>query len=67
MGTQCLTLSFASDEILIASHEYNTNYVIRRLEEGYELWGLTINIIKMKYLTAMDTQKEDPDLHLQKL
>lgn len=58
MGTgrrNCVLL--ANDQVIIASDAHDTDYIFRKLDEEYELWGLTINTSKTEYLKPEVTQK----------
>lgn len=44
------TLLFSDDQVVIATDEDDINYVIRKLTETYEKWGLIINFDMTKYL-----------------
>jgi len=41
------TLQFADDQVIIANDK---EYITRKLQEEYKLWGLEINTEKTKYL-----------------
>ena len=43
------TLQFADDQIIIANDKY-IEYIKKKLQEEYKLWGLEINTQKTKYL-----------------
>lgn len=44
------TLCFADDQMLIAQDYEDVNYMIRKLIEEYQKWGLEINIEKTEYM-----------------
>ncbi|KAK4873810.1 hypothetical protein RN001_013170 [Aquatica leii] len=44
------TLLFADDQVIVASNMDDANYMLRKLIEEYERWGLTINVSKTEYL-----------------
>ena len=46
------TLLFADDQVVIAGDEFDTQYLMRKLTETFEKWGLKINYDKTKYLVA---------------
>ena len=44
------TLQFADDQIIIANDKDDIEYMTKKLQEEYKLWGLEINTQKTKYL-----------------
>jgi len=38
---------FAGDHLLIAQDHEHLEYMTRKLKDGYELWGLKLNIKKL--------------------
>jgi hypothetical protein len=49
-GEYLYSLLFADDQVVIALDEDDSNYMMRKLTETYEKWGLKINFDKTKYL-----------------
>ena len=51
VGDTCVyTLQFADDQIIIANDKDDIEYMTKKLQEEYKLWGLEINTQKTKYL-----------------
>lgn len=44
------TLQFADDQVVIANDKEDLEYMMRKLIEEYNHWGLSVNIDKTKYL-----------------
>ena len=44
------TLHFADDQVVFAEDEDDIGYMVRKLDEEYEAWGLKINMEKTEYL-----------------
>lgn len=55
------TLHFADDQAIFAEDEDDIFYMIRKLDDAYHDWGLTINMEKTEYLVA---GANDHDLEL---
>lgn len=51
---------------LIASDEEDVDYMLRKLREGYEKWGRTMNGYKTEYL-RIGEEKEDPQLQVREI
>lgn len=67
IGDKCLTtLFFADDQVVIANCEEDIDYMLRKLIEEYEKWGMNMNRGKTEYLRIGEEQ-EDPDLQLREL
>ncbi|KAF2884685.1 hypothetical protein ILUMI_21482 [Ignelater luminosus] len=45
-------LNFADDQVVVAEDEDDVRYKVRKLNEKYRAWGLTINMEKTEYLTS---------------
>ena len=45
------TLLFADDQVVLAMHAQDSNYMIRKLHEQYKRWGLEINYAKTEQMT----------------
>jgi hypothetical protein len=45
------TLQFADDQVMMAQSEEDLEYMCRKLQEEYSKWGLTMNIVKTKYMS----------------
>lgn len=43
-------LLFAYDQVILAGNEDDANYMLRKLKQKYEKWGLTINLSKTEYM-----------------
>ena len=48
------TLLFADDQVIVASDEMDADYMLRKLIEEYQQWGLNMNSAKTKYLKIGD-------------
>ena len=46
------TLLFADNQLLLATDRDDISYMLRKLKEEYNKWGLTINTLKTEYITA---------------
>ena len=46
------SLNFADDQIIFAEDDNDINYMIRKLKEEYENWGLKINPSKTEYMVV---------------
>lgn len=49
------TLHFADDQVIMAEDEDDVYYMIRKLDEEYRKWGLTINVSKTEYMVINGT------------
>jgi len=59
LGNHCLTnLFFADDQVVVANENEDIDYMIRKLTEEYEKWGLTINLTKTEYLKIKEDQND---------
>lgn len=56
------TLVFADDQLLIADDYEDMEYMIRKLKEEYNKWGLKINSDKSYYLIVGDEEMKDLQL-----
>lgn len=61
------TLLFADDQVIIASDEDDSSYMVRHLQEEYQKWGLTINTSKTEYLVVGEEHVDDLDLGTTKI
>jgi hypothetical protein len=43
------TLQFADDQVVLGRDKEDLEYMIRKLQETYEKWGLDLNLNKTKY------------------
>ena len=46
------TLHFADDQVILAEDTTDAHYMLRKLDEEYTRWGLTINPSKTEYLVV---------------
>lgn len=60
------TLQFADDQVILAEDEQDAHYMLRKLKEEYERWGLTINLNKTEYL-VIGGKAEDLELGAEKI
>ena len=44
------SLSFADDQVVLAQDHDDLEYMVRKLKEECEEWGLNINLEKKKYI-----------------
>lgn len=52
-GDDCLFIVFfADDQVVLANDEEGMSYMLRKLEEEYCKWGLTINMDKTRYVVV---------------
>ncbi|KAF2890792.1 hypothetical protein ILUMI_15381, partial [Ignelater luminosus] len=51
-GEKLFTLHFADDQVIIAKDEGNIYYMLRKLDDEYHKWGLTINTDKTEYIVV---------------
>lgn len=42
--------TFAYDQVVIAQDSYHLEYMLKRLYDEYQKWGLKINLVKTEYL-----------------
>ena len=49
-NTYVYSLNFADDQVLLAQDHDDMEYMARKLKEGYEKRGLTMNLEKTKYV-----------------
>lgn len=49
------TLLFADDQLILAEDEDDANYMLRKLIEEYEQWGLELNLKKTQYMVIGGT------------
>lgn len=66
LDDKCLTsLFFADDQVIIACDEDDADYMLRKLKDEYENWGLNINMQKTEYMKVGGKQEdEDPELQI---
>lgn len=51
LNDTCLyTLQFADDQAVIANDKDDMEYMVKKLVEEYDKWGLTVNVEKTKYM-----------------
>ena len=56
---QIFSLSFADDQAVIAQDDYDLEFMIRRLYQEYDRWGLQMSLTKTEYLVVNgDTKVE---------
>ncbi|XP_030750155.1 uncharacterized protein LOC115877946 [Sitophilus oryzae] len=68
IDNHCLsTLFFADDQVIVAGCEEDADYMLRKLDEEYDRWGLNINLTKTEYLKVGEEQTEDPKLHIHEI
>lgn len=59
LGDICLyTLQFTDDQVILASDKNDLEYMARKLQEEYEIWGLEMNTQKTKYLPIGTTNTD---------
>ncbi|XP_072392269.1 uncharacterized protein [Diabrotica undecimpunctata] len=56
-------LFVADNQVIMANDEEDMDYMIRKLTEEYENWGLTTNINKTEYLRIKDEER-DPQISI---
>lgn len=56
-GEKLFTLNFADDQVILAEDEDDVYYMLRKLDEEYDKWGLTINTDKTEYIVAGNVQR----------
>lgn len=56
------TLLFADDQVIIAEDADDSNYMLRKLQEEYEKWGLILNTKKTEYMVVGDGERSDLDI-----
>lgn len=61
-----LTEFFAEDQVIVANCEERIDYMLRKLDEECEKWGLNMNMKKTGYLYTGE-EEEDLNLQLRKL
>ena len=61
--SRLFTLHFADDQVILAEDDDDICYMLRKLDEEYEKWGLTINTDKTEYVVAGGERR---DLHISK-
>ena len=57
------SLLFADDQVVIANDEYDMNFMVRKLTDDYEKWGLKINTNKTEYLVIGENDS-DPEVEI---
>ena len=58
-GEIMYTLLFADDQVIVAGDMDDLSYMLRKLKDEYEKWGLKINMSKSEYLKMGDDELED--------
>lgn len=61
------TLFFADDQVIVAADKEYSSYMVRKLKEEYERFGLTINTTKTEYLVVGERNEEDLDIEATKI
>ena len=56
------SLMFADDQLIVAQDEEDITYMLRKLKEEYDKWGLSINFKKTEYMCVGGTAK---NLHIE--
>ena len=56
--TTVYSMLFADDQLRIAQDYEDLEYVTRKLIDEYELWGLKLNVKKIKYMAIGDTSRD---------
>ena len=56
------TLLFADDQVLITGDQDDSSYMLRKLQEEYNKWGLTINMQKTEYMAVGTDEADDLDI-----
>jgi hypothetical protein len=51
-------LKFADDQVMIAQDQFDLEFMLRRLQNAYESWGLTLNFKNTEYL-AINSKETD--------
>jgi len=54
-NTTLYTFQFADDQVVLAGDKEDLEYMMRKLKETYEKWGLDMNLNKTKYLCIGET------------
>ena len=68
VGGKCLTtLFFADDQVIIGNVEEDVDYMLRKLGEEYERWGMIMNMHKTEYMCVGQNSQEDPELQLRNI
>ncbi|XP_030747136.1 uncharacterized protein LOC115875769 [Sitophilus oryzae] len=49
------SLSFADDQVVIAQDSYDLEFMLNRLHEEYERWGLKISFKKTEFLSLVES------------
>ena len=52
------SMLFADDQLLITQDYEDLEYMTRKLIDGYELWGLKLNVRKTTYMAIGDTSRD---------
>ena len=55
-------LLFLNDQELITEDQDDLSYMLRKLQEEYNKWGLTINMQKTKYMVVETDEAHDLDI-----
>jgi len=67
-NTSLYTLQFADDQVVLAGDKEHLEYMMRKLKETYEKWGLDMNLNKTKYLRIGEMHsnlKLDKDIEIE--
>lgn len=66
-GEIMYTLLFADDQVIVAGDMDDLSYMLRKLKDEYEKWGLKINMSKTEYLKVGDDELEDIEIETEKI
>ena len=55
------SLLFADDQVLVAADADDSSYMLRKLFEEYDKWGLTVNTKKTEYMIVGNEEKQNLD------
>lgn len=58
------SLSFADDQVVIAQDSYDLEFMLNRLHEEYERWGLKISFKKTEFLVCVVNSETNFELLL---
>ena len=54
--------TYCYDQVLITGDQDDSSYMLRKLQEEYNKWGLTINMQKTEYMAVGTDEADDLDI-----
>ena len=54
--------TYCYDQVLITGDQDDSSYMLRKLQEGFNKWGLTTNMQKTEYMVVRTYEADDLDI-----